>query len=110
MVTFSIFFKMNVYCVFPLESTQRGDSNEYTQNTISQYKKENHPKLNKICNYRIWFMGPKNEFETAMVNEPSVFEALIRWLVGCFGLNGPLRQYFSLYRAVSQREGERKEK
>ena len=28
-------------------------------------------------------------------------------LVGCFGLNGPLRQYFSLYRAVSQREGER---
>ena len=34
----------------------------------------------------------------------------ISWLVGCFGLNGPLRQYFSLYRAVSQREGERKEK
>ena len=32
------------------------------------------------------------------------------WLVGCFGLNGPLRQYFSLYRAVSQREGERDEK
>ena len=32
------------------------------------------------------------------------------WLVGWFGLNGPLRQYFSLYRAVSQREGERKEK
>ena len=31
-------------------------------------------------------------------------------LVGCFGLNGPLRQYFSLYRAVSQREGERTEK
>ena len=26
---------------------------------------------------------------------------------GWFGLNGPLRQYFSLYRAVSQREGER---
>ena len=32
------------------------------------------------------------------------------WFVGCFGFNGPLRQYFSLYRAVSQREGERKEK
>ena len=30
-------------------------------------------------------------------------------LVGCFGFNGPLRQYFSLYRAVSQREGERGE-
>ena len=32
------------------------------------------------------------------------------WLVGCFGFNGPLRQYFSLYPAVSQREGEREEK
>ena len=32
------------------------------------------------------------------------------WLVGCLGLNGPLRQYFSLYRAVFQREGERREK
>ena len=31
-------------------------------------------------------------------------------LVGCFGFSGPLRQYFSLYRAVSQREGERGEK
>ena len=31
-------------------------------------------------------------------------------LVGCFGYNGPLRQYFSLYRAVSQREGERGER
>ena len=29
---------------------------------------------------------------------------------GCFGFNDPLRQYFSLYRAVSQREGERGEK
>ena len=32
--------------------------------------------------------------------------SLVRW----FGFNGPLRQYFSLYRAVSQREGERGEK
>ena len=31
-------------------------------------------------------------------------------LVGCFGFNGLLRQYFSLYRAVPQREGEREEK
>ena len=35
---------------------------------------------------------------------------LLDWLVGCFGFNGPLRQYFSLYRAVSQREGEREER
>ena len=35
---------------------------------------------------------------------------LVGWLVGCFGFNDPLRQYFSLYRAVSQREGERGQK
>ena len=34
----------------------------------------------------------------------------ICWLVGCFGFNGRLRQYCSLYLAVSQREGERGEK
>ena len=31
------------------------------------------------------------------------------WLVG-YGFNGPLTQNFSLYRAVSQREGKRDEK
>ena len=35
---------------------------------------------------------------------------LYDFLVGYFGFNSPLRQYFSLYRAVSQREGERGEK
>ena len=38
------------------------------------------------------------------------FLSWLGWLVGCFGFNGPLRQYFSLYRAVSQREGERGER
>ena len=37
-------------------------------------------------------------------------EILVGWLVGCFGLSGPLRQYFSLYRVVSQRERKRGEK
>ena len=62
--------------MFSLESPQRGDSNEYTQYTISQYKKESHPKLSKICNYGICSKGLKKEFETAAVNEPSVFEPL----------------------------------
>ena len=70
---FSIFFNMKVYCVFSLESPHRGDSNEYTQYTISQYKKR---KLSLICNYGICSKGPKNEFEPAVVNEPSVFEPL----------------------------------
>ena len=57
--------------MFLLESPQRGDSNEYTQYTISQYKKKiilNYPKSAT--------MGPKNEFETSLVNELSVFEPL----------------------------------
>ena len=71
-----IFFNMKVFCVFSLELPHRGDSNEYTQFTISQYEKENHPKLPIICSYGIFSMGPKNKFETAMVNEPSVLEPL----------------------------------
>ena len=31
------------------------------------------------------------------------------WLVSCFGFDGPLRQYFSLYRAVSQRVRKKRE-
>ena len=58
--------------MFSLESPQRGDSNEYTQYTISQYKKESTLKLSKICIYGISSKGLKKEFETAAVNEPSV--------------------------------------
>ena len=67
---------MKIYCVFSLESPYRGDSNEYTQNTISQCKKEIYLILSQICNYGICSKGPTNEFETAVVNEPSVFEPL----------------------------------
>ena len=38
------------------------------------------------------------------------FDCRSKCLVGCFGFSGPLRQYCSLYRAVSQREGERGER
>ena len=67
---------MKVCCVYSLESPQRGDSNENTQYTISQCKKENHPKLSQICNYGTCSKGLKNEFETAVVNKSSVFEPL----------------------------------
>ena len=36
---FSIFFNMNVYCVFSLDAPHRGDSNVYTQYTIFITKK-----------------------------------------------------------------------
>ena len=94
---FSIFSNMKVCCVFSLKSPHRGDSDEYTQHTTFNIKTDNRPKLSQICSYGIFSKGLKNEFETA-----------VGWLVGCFGFNGPLRQYFSLYRAISQREGEEK--
>ena len=48
-----------------------------TQNIpFSIKKKENHPKLSQICSYGIFSKGLKNEFETAVVNEPAVFQPL----------------------------------
>ena len=35
---------------------------------------------------------------------------IVGWLVDCFGFNDPLGQYFSLYRAVSQRGRKKGEK
>ena len=60
--TFSIFLNIKVCCMFSLESPHRGDSNKYTQYTILNIKE----KLSQL----------KNEFETAVVNEPSVLEPL----------------------------------
>ena len=39
-------------------------------------KKHVHHKLSHICRYGLFSLGLKNEFETAVVNEPSVFEPL----------------------------------
>ena len=69
----SVFFNMKVCCVFLLVVPHRGDSNEYTQYTIFNINKNitlNYPKSAAMR----FFYGLKNEFETAMVNEPSVFE------------------------------------
>ena len=60
--------------MFLLESPHRSDSIEYTQYTIFNIK--NQPKLFWICSYEILSKGVKNEFETAVLNEPSVFEPL----------------------------------
>ena len=68
---------MKVCSVFSLASPHRGDSNEYTQYTIFNNKKKkltlNYPKSAAIGFYS---KGLKNEFETAVVNDPSVFEPL----------------------------------
>ena len=74
---FSIFLNMKVCCVFSLESHHRGDSNEYTQYTIFNIKKKF--SLNYSASAAMGFFprdSRKKEFETAVVNEPSVFEPL----------------------------------
>ena len=62
--------------MFSLESSQRGDSNEYTQYTVSQYKKiiiQNYPK-----SATMGFVprDSRTSSKTAVVNETSVFEPL----------------------------------
>ena len=57
-----------------LESPHRGDSNEYTQYSIFHIKKKITLNYCKSAAMSFCFKGLKNEFETAVVNEPSVFE------------------------------------
>ena len=72
---FSIFFNMKVCCVFSLEP-HRGDSNEYTQYTIFNIKKKIALNFPKSAAMVFVSKGLKKEFETAVVNEPSVFKPL----------------------------------
>ena len=71
-----MFYKMKVCCVFSLESPHWGDSNEYTQYTVFIIKKTIALNYHKSAAKGFFSWGLKNEFETAMVNEPSVFEPL----------------------------------
>ena len=62
--------------MFSLESPHRGDSNENTKYTIFNIKKKitfNYPKSAAMGYFS---KGLKDEFETAVVNEPPVFEPL----------------------------------
>ena len=72
---FSIYVIMKVHCGFFVKSPYQSDSNEYTQYTIFNIKKENHPNFQ---NLQLWNFPRifKNKFETAVVNEPSVFKPL----------------------------------
>ena len=59
-----------------LESPYQGNSNEYTQYTISQSEKKSTQNYSKSAAMAFCSKGLKKEFETAVVNEPSVFEPL----------------------------------
>ena len=67
---------MKVCCLFSLESPHLGDSNEYQQYTIFNIKKKITINLPKSAAMGFCSQGLKEEFETAVVNEPSVFEPL----------------------------------
>ena len=67
---------MKICCVFLLESPRRGDSTENTKYTIFNIKKKITLNYSKSATTVFFFKGLKNEFETAVVNEPSVFEPL----------------------------------
>ena len=59
-----------------LDSPHRSDSHEYTKYTIFNIQKENHLNYTKSATMDFGSKRFKNEFETAVVNEPSVFEPL----------------------------------
>ena len=65
---YSNFFNMKVCCVFSLESSHRGDSNEYTQDTIFNISRKITLILSNL-QLRDLFQGTQNRFETAVVNE-----------------------------------------
>ena len=72
---FLISLNTKFYCVFSVESPHRGDSNEYTKYTIFDIKNKitlHHPKAAAMG----FFRGLKNEFETTLVIQSTVFEPL----------------------------------
>ena len=96
--------------------------NNWAQTTIMEYFDSDlhdlplaHEKKHsfQITDSTVWSVLENNQnnlkdgLKMALSSCIPIYE--INWLVG-FGFNGPLRQYFSLYRAVSQREGEREER
>ena len=60
--------------MFLFKLPHRGDSNEYTQFTIFNIKRK--IDLNYLKSAAMGFLRLKEEFKTAMVNKPSVFEPL----------------------------------
>ena len=59
--------------MFSLESPHRGNSSEYKQYTIFNTKKKITLNYPKSAAKEFFSTGLKNELETAVVNEPSVF-------------------------------------
>ena len=79
--------------MFSLESPHRGDSNKYTKHAIINIKRKftlKYPKYNDVCSYGIFPYGLKDEFETAVVNETSMFDPLKIYCISLFFLGDGL--------------------
>ena len=59
--------------MFSLESPHRGDSNDYTQYTIFNIERKSPKIIPNLQLLDFFSKGLKNEFKTAMVNEPLKF-------------------------------------
>ena len=77
--------------------------------TESDQSRANHQQL-QLCTVRIAWSDSDQAVRAVHSCKSWYSNKEYSWLVCCFGFNGPLRQYFSLYQAVSQRGGERVEK
>ena len=62
--------------MFSLESPHQGSSNEYLQYTIFNMKMKITLNYSKSAAMRFFSKELKNKFETAVVNEASVFKPL----------------------------------
>ena len=72
--------------MFSLESPHRGDSYEYTQYTNFNIKKTITQNYSKSAAMGFCSKGLQNEFKTAVVKEPSVFEPLKFYCIYFFKL------------------------
>ena len=89
--------RRNKCCGYLLESPRRDDSYKCPQHLFVWSKIDS--LLPLILSFGVFF-----------IQWQIVYNVKLLGLVGCLGFNGPLRQYFSLYRAVSHRAGEREVK
>ena len=76
--------------------SRQGDSNEYTQHTIFNIIKEK--SLLIILSLPLWDISKrlKNEFETAVVDEPSVFEPLKLYCNNNYRISSVIKRSFFL--------------
>ena len=97
-----------------LSKTERKENRNYglEKKNIQTVQTRKHCKHSKPLPYTIQIGRTPRHWQSTIASLliPPMHHPYYIWLVGWFGLNGSLSEYFSLYRDVSQREEERKEK